>query len=264
LEAENRDRPDIRLPSIQSALIREIASVNSNVVLALMHGGMVGLDAVIDQVPVVVSMGYPGIYAGELLPDVLLGHTEKAWGKLAITWYHDDIQEQLNMMDFSMSRPPGRTHRYYTGTPLFPFGHGLNPLSSFEMSLLQVARSNITKDGLTISTTVTNRGTRSASEVILAFFKPPSDLPASEPISKLRKQLFGFDRVHIEPDESKEIAIEFSASTLQLYDADGVPKLFPGVYTIIFTNGIDTASITVSVDENQKVDGPLASIAEAS
>jgi beta-glucosidase-like glycosyl hydrolase len=257
LEAEGKDRPDIRLPSVQSKLIQEIAQVNANIVLVLMHGGMVGLDAVIHHVPVVVSMGYPGIYAGEVLPEVLLGRTDNAWGKLAITWYHDDIQEQLNMLDFSMTRPPGRTHRYYTGKPLFSFGHGLNPLTSFQMSrFLQVSRSSkkTKKNEVTLSTNVTNSGTRAATEVVLAFFQPPRDLPASEPASMLRQQLFGFDRVHIEPQSSKQISIDFSPSNLQLYDADGMPKLFTGVYTIMFTTGSESAVLRVSVDEHQNLE----------
>lgn len=250
LEKESKDRPDIRLSSIQSQLIQELTPLCSNFVLVLMHGGMVGLDAVIDRVPVVVSMGYPGIYAGELLPDVLMGNIVNSWGKLAITWYHDDIQEQLNMLDFSMSRPPGRTHRYYTGTPQFAFGHGLNPLTTFVMSKLRVSHSRKTKDGLRLSTNITNTGSRAGSEIVLAFFEPPSTIPVSEPASKLKQQLFGFERAFLQPNEKKEVFVEVSISTLQLYDADGLPAVFPGKYSIKISNGSEMETISVSVDKD--------------
>ena len=249
LEAESKDRPDIRLPSIQSHLIQELAPLCPNFVLVLMHGGMVGLDAVIDLVPVVVSMGYPGIYAGELLPDVLMGNIDNAWGKLAITWYHDNIQEQLNMMDFSMSRPPGRTHRYYTGTPQFAFGHGLNPLTTFAMSKLRVSHSRETEGGMRLSTNLTNTGSRAGSEIVLAFFEPPPTIPPSEPVSKLKQQLFGFERVFLQPKEKKEVFIEFSPSSFLLYDADGLPAIFPGKYSIKISNGFEIETISISVDE---------------
>lgn len=252
LEAESKDRPDIRLPAIQAKLIQEVAKVNPNIVLFLMHGGMVALDSVIDQVPAVVSAGYPGRYAGEVLPDVLLGNTERAWGKLTITWYKDNITDQLNMMDFSMSRPPGRTHRYFTGTPQFPFGHGLNPLTTFSLSPLSVSQNKDSQ--LEIWTTVTNTGKRAGDEIVHAFFEPPSDLPACEPASKLRQQLFGFERVHLKPRESKKVSLKVELGTLQLHNGDGLPKTFAGKYAIKVTNGNDTVKKMLRVDDQMNLE----------
>jgi xylan 1,4-beta-xylosidase len=87
-----------------------------------------------DQVEAIASLGYPGPYAGTILPRALYGTVNRAWGKSAITWYSNTITKELNMLNFDMGRHPGRTYRYYIGEPNFRFGHGLNPLTTFEIS----------------------------------------------------------------------------------------------------------------------------------
>ncbi|CAB9497090.1 xylosidase/alpha-L-arabinofuranosidase 1 [Seminavis robusta] len=255
MEAEFIDRPDIRLPAIQVELLQEIAKVNDKIVTVLLHGGMIGLDAIVNQAAAVISAGYPGRYAGEILPDVLFGKNARAWGKLAITWYHDSIQEDLNMLDFSMSRPPGRTYRYFQGTPQYPFGHGLNPLTSFDLSKLVVHKGK-GKQTLALQTNVTNTGSRPGSEIVMAFFSPPSTLSKRQPASKLRKQLFGFERVHLQPTVSRTVAFEISPTVFQLYDSDGLQVLFPGKYSVTVTNGVDAEeqiSILIDKQHNLKV-----------
>ena len=123
MEAEAHDRMDIRLPEIQAKLLKEVSRVNSNIVLVLMHGGIVAMDdATIQLAKAIVSLGYPGRFAGEVVPEVLYGLREAAWGKLTVTWYKSSMMEELDMVDFDMIRPPGRTYRYYSGVPHFHFG----------------------------------------------------------------------------------------------------------------------------------------------
>jgi xylan 1,4-beta-xylosidase len=250
MEAEFIDRPDIRLPSIQANLLEELAKVNSKIILVLLHGGMVGLDTAANHVSAIVSAGYPGRYAGEVLPDVLFGQNNRAWGKLAVTWYHDSITDDLNMLDFSMSRPPGRTYRYYTGTPHYPFGYGLNPLTSFAFCDLAVHNSK-DKEGIVLQTNVTNTGSRAGDEVVMAFFSPPADLPRSEPASKLRQQMFDFERVHLQPKTSQKVEFFVAPSMFQLHDSSGMLKLFPGKYTIRVTNGAVELHMSILIDEQR-------------
>jgi xylan 1,4-beta-xylosidase len=249
MEAEFVDRPDIRLPFIQASLLEELAKVNSRIILVLLHGGMVGLDAAVNHVSAIVSAGYPGRYAGEVLPDVLFGQNDRAWGKLAITWYHDSITNDLNMLDFSMSRP-GRTYRYYTGNPHYPFGHGLNPLTSFALSDLAVHKGK-DKQGILLQTNVTNTGSRAGDEVVMAFFSPPADLPALEPASKLRQQMFDFERVHLQPKASQQVEFCIAPAIFQLHDSNGMLKLFPGKYAVRVTNGDVDLHISILIDERR-------------
>ncbi|KAG7342096.1 glycoside hydrolase [Nitzschia inconspicua] len=254
LEGEDKDRPDIRLPLIQQKLLHKIARVNPRVILVLLHGGMIGLDGVIDQVQAIVSMGYPGPYAGTVLPKALYGIENRAWGKTAITWYHDEITEKINMLNFDMGRSPGRTYRYYNGNPNFRFGHGLNPLTKFELkfasSNLPACSANLvlppTHSNFDISVSVANTGVKAADEVVMCYFVP-LDIPRSEPASRLREQLFGFERIHLDPGASTIVAFPISEDALRLADYVGTPLTFSGQYLVSVTNGLDIVQQTVFV-----------------
>ena len=153
------------------------------------------------------------------------------------------------MLDFGMGRRPGRTYRYYEGIPLFRFGHGLNPLTTFEIRSVdpRSRRVDISQyNQVNITVSVTNTGKSEGSEVIMAYFIP-IDIPISEPAFKLKEQLFGFERVHLLPSESEEVTFSISKETLQLADNFGTPKTFSGRYTIQLTNGMDLTQRTVLV-----------------
>ena len=242
LEGEGRDRPDTRLPIIQVQLLKQLTTINPNIVLLTLSGAMVAVDEVIEKVPAFISAGYPGAYGGEILPKALLGLIDKsAWGKLSTTWYHNDFIDDFNMLDFDMSRAPGRTYRYYRKKPLFPFGYGLNPLTTFELTGLDSTCFDSYCRKIILSVQVMNNGNRPGDEVIMAYFIPPT-LPAIEPASKLKKELIGFERVHVLPGSDSSVMVSFEVTThmLEMYDDMGERKSFPGTYTLQMSNGIQT------------------------
>lgn len=255
LEAEDWDRPDIHLPPIQVDLIHKLSKACSNIVLVLLHGGMVGLDDVLDKVSSVVSIGYPGPFAGMVLPRALYGLELHGWGKTTVTWYHNTIMEELNMMDFDMAKEPGRTYRYYKFQPIFPFGYGLNPLTTFALGNLSLT-ANTYHSGypslvfpcreLELSVVLSNTGGRSADEVVLAYFVP-LEIPSAQPASMLRKQLFGFERIHLQSGKSVIVKFLVTATTLQLANDAGDVMTFPGLYSLQLSNGEDWASTTIEV-----------------
>jgi xylan 1,4-beta-xylosidase len=260
LENESEDRPDIRLPAIQVDLIKRLAEVNPNIVLVLMHGGMVGLDDVLGHVAAVVSIGYPGRYAGTVLPEVLFGLNDRAWGKTPITWYRNSIVDELNMLDMSMSRPPGRTYRYYTSSnePHFRFGTGLHPLTRFEFEKVTARPGECVKaddetlhdfietdealscpcSTVSLTVSVANVGRRDGDEVIMAYFVP-LEIPSSEPASKLVEQMFGYERVHIKAGKSVDVTFSVKTESLQLANDYGELMTFSGRYRLLISNGND-------------------------
>jgi Glycosyl hydrolase family 3 C-terminal domain len=274
------DRPDVRLPTIQVKLIRQIARINPNIVLVLLHGGMVGLDDVLDHVKTIVSVGYPGPYAGTVVPRMLYGLEEHGWGKTSVTWYKNSITDELNMLDFDMRRSPGRTYRYYTGVPHFKFGFGLNPLTDFELSGMDIDvigegfivnplraaqyRNSTDNTGgsskhidcsschdiINISLTLSNVGQRDGDEVLMIYIIPMG-IPKSEPASKLKQQLIDFERYHISAETASDIQFTLDTDTVfELADYTGRPKTFRGMYEIKVSNGMDYVSKTVFV-QNQ-------------
>lgn len=245
IEAEALDRTDIRLPSIQKDLIRTLAEVNSNIVLVLLHGGMVAVDEIIDSVASIVSVGYPGRYAGEALPAALFGITDRAWGKLAVTWYKERMMDELDMVDFDMSRPPGRTYRYYTGDPQFEFGYGLNPLTNFRFENVRL-ECHPSHANVTANISIQNVGERAGDEVILVYLVP-QEIPVSEPASKLRKQLLAFQRLHLESQEVHNAVFVIDVGKFRLYDDDGLPRVFPGRYNIRLDTGSEAIERPIEV-----------------
>lgn len=259
LEDEMLDRPDIRLPAIQEELIRELSYVNPNIVLVLMHGGMVGVDNVLEYVPGLVSTGFPGAFAGTVIPRVLYGLEPRAWGKSTITWYRNSIVDDLNMMDMSMTKFPGRTYRYYRGgsgkEPHFTFGTGLNPLTIFQFGelatspvdcietdvSLEISRQTdmtvscpFTKAKLSLS--VTNEGMRSGDEVVMVYIVP-LDIPEEEPASSLIQQLIGFERVRVDVGVSVPVSFNIGMNKFLLANGMGIDTIFPGRYIIRVSNG---------------------------
>ena len=90
-------------------------------VLVLLNGSAVAVNWARDHVPAIVEAWYPGQAGGDALADVLFGDYNPA-GRLPVTFYKS--AEQLPpFTDYSMK---GRTYRYFTGEPLFPFGFGLS------------------------------------------------------------------------------------------------------------------------------------------
>ena len=87
-----------------------------------------------------------------------------------------------------------------------------------------------------IMTTVSNVGSRAGYEVVLARFSP-HDIPRREPASRLKTQLFEFERIHLDPDEATTVSFEVSTQTFQVFDSSGKATVFPGNYSIGVGNG---------------------------
>ena len=145
--------------------------------------------------------------------------------------------------------------RYYTGTPAFSFGRGLNPLTYFSLS--PVAAPVAAGGGsVALACKVKNEGGRLADEVVMAFFAPAQGVvPPAQPAARLRRELFGFERVSLAPQESRVVTFHLTAQTLTLHDEDGSPTLFPGTYGIELSNGNGQR---VHVDVKVEANGALS------
>ena len=96
------------------------------------------------------------------LAATLLGEANK-WGKLPITMYPADYIQKVSMTNYHFSDPPGRSYRYYTGTPLWPFGYGLS-YTSFSLTCTRLELETTTV--YNFSCDVTNTGKTLGDEVI--------------------------------------------------------------------------------------------------
>jgi hypothetical protein len=118
-EDEGFDRSDLALPGSQAALVAAVAAAGKPVVLVLIHGGPLALDAAALAVPAVVDAHYPGEIGGDAVAHVLFGDSPvAASGRLTTTVYPAEFAQQRNMSDYELAPHvgvPGVTHLYYSG-----------------------------------------------------------------------------------------------------------------------------------------------------
>jgi len=192
------DRTKIELPDIQMATLKAMQATGTPVVFVLMSGSAVATNWADQNIPAILAAWYPGQRGGDAVADVLFGDTNPA-GRLPVTFY-TSTEELPDFRDYRLSAGKGRTYRYYSGEPAYPFGHGLS-YTTFAYSDLTMSRKRLkAHDTLTVSVTVANTGTRDGEEVVQLYVR---DVTSSIPMPI--KQLRGFERITLAKGESKSV-----------------------------------------------------------
>src|SRR5690606_1877712 len=124
------DRTDLRLPASQRRLLEALAETGKPIVLVMTAGSAMAIDWAEENLPAILMAWYPGQRGGDAVADVLFGDVNPA-GRLPVTFYKE-TEKLPPFDDYSMD---GRTYRYFSGEPLYPFGHGLS-YTTFEYSKL--------------------------------------------------------------------------------------------------------------------------------
>jgi beta-glucosidase len=215
------DRLTLDLPKVQENLLRALAETGTPTVLVLLNGSAVASTWADEHIPAIVEAWYPGQAAGTAIADVLFGDYNPA-GRLPVTFYRST--DQLPPFeDYSMKE---RTYRYFTGSPLYPFGHGLS-FTKFSYADLRVSRSVRAGKPAKASVTVTNTGAREGEEVVQVYI---TDREASTPVP-IRK-LVGFRRIKLEAGASKRLSFSIDPRDLSLITEDTRRVIEPGIFGI--------------------------------
>jgi beta-glucosidase len=222
LSEQNGDRTSISLPQNQVDYIKELAIHGVKIVLVLTGGSPIALGEVEDMVDAVVFVWYPGMEGGRAVADVLFGDVSPA-GKLPLT-FPKSLDQLPPFDDYSMK---GRTYRYMTEEPLYPFGFGLS-YSCFEYSNLHLDKAEIALgDSLPFNLTIRNSGERDAAEVAQVYL---SDLQASTVVPLYH--LAGFERVILKAGESRTVKFTLTPEVMSFYNDDGKLTLEPGEFRL--------------------------------
>ena len=218
------DRTDTRLPATQRKLLEALHATGTPVVAVLTTGSALAVDWAQAHLPAVLVAWYPGQRGGDAVADVLFGDANPA-GRLPVTFYRAD--EALPAFDdYAMA---GRTYRYFEGEPLYPFGHGLS-YTTFDYGDVVLDRVRVARDGrLTATVTVRNSGTRAGDEVVQLYLHP-----LAPKRTRALKELRGFQRVQLQPGESRTLSFDLSpARDLRHYDdVAGAYAVDPGRYEV--------------------------------
>jgi len=224
-EGEFQDRAMLSLPGYQEALIKAVAATGKPVVVVLVGGSAITMSNWINKVQGIVDVWYPGEEGGHAVADVLFGDYNPA-GRLPITFPVHEAQLPL----VYNHKPTGRGDDYHnlSGLPLFPFGFGLS-YTQFEYSNLQLDDQVITPSGTTaVRCTIKNTGSRAGDEVVQLYIR---DILAS--IARPVMELKGFQRIRLQPGESKEVTFAITPGILQMLDKDLHRVVEPGEFRIM-------------------------------
>ena len=246
-ESEGMDLPNLSLPFNQDALIEAVAAANPHTIVVLETGGAVTMPW-IDHVSTVLESWFPGIRGAQAIAAILFGDVNPS-GKLPLTFPkseadlpHPMLTKQppgpmepmpgipewkVNTKTFDMHYDEGLKvgYKWYDAenkTPLFPFGFGLS-YTTFAYSDLKVEPA----DALSVSFTVKNTGERAGEEIAEVYAGLPAN--AQEP----PRRLVGWDKVALQPGESKTVTVHVEPLYLSIYDVSSKGwKLVPGQYTV--------------------------------
>ena len=204
------DRKTIELDAAQLALIRSVKAANAKTVVVLISSFPYAIGWVQENVSAILHMAHSSQEEGNALADVLFGDYNPA-GRLVSTWVAS-LNDLPLMMDYDIRK--GRTHMYFKGQPLYPFGFGLS-YTKFEYSNLRTSADFVNAAGVvTVSVDVRNAGGRAGDEVVQMYVSHP-DSGVVRPIKELR----GFQRIALQPNETRTVRLELKARELTYRDA---------------------------------------------
>jgi beta-glucosidase len=215
------DRTDIVLPDVQQELIEAIAKTGKPMVVVLLNGSALAVNWVQQNAKAIVEAWYPGQSGGQAIAETLSGKNNPA-GRLPVTFYNG-VDQLPPFDDYSMAN---RTYRYFKGKPLYNFGDGLS-YTTFAYSKLKLSSKDLQAGStLTVEGDVTNGGTITGDEVAELYLAPPQ--MASSP----KLALAGFQRLHLNPGETKHVTFQLDPRTLSQVDSKGARAVFPGAYRV--------------------------------
>jgi beta-glucosidase len=217
---EGGDRTSIALPKPQADLLAALHAIGKPVVIVLQTGSAVALGEAGEKARAVLVGWYGGEAGGQAIAEILRGDVNPS-GRLPVTFYRS-AKDLPGFDDYAMD---GRTYRYFGGKVEYPFGHGLS-YTSFDYSNLTVAPQVGAGAELDVAVTVQNSGKRAGDEVAQLYLSTPDRKGA--PIRSLK----GYQRVSLEPGESKTLRFHLSPRDMALADADGVMRISPARYRL--------------------------------
>lgn len=263
LSGEAHSLADLNLRGSQSELISALASTGKPLVTVIMAGRPLTIGKEVEKSDAVLYSFHPGTMGGPALADILFGEVvpsgktpvtfPKMVGQLPIYYAHnhtgrapsgketliDDIpleagQTSLGCTSFYMDAGFG---------PLFPFGYGLS-YTTFDYNNLNLSAAKL-KNGevLTASVNLTNTGKYAGTEVAQLYVR---DKVGS--VTRPVKELKGFQRVSLQPGESKTVTFELPISELAFWNIDMKKVVEPGEFTLwIGTNSNEGPSADFEV-----------------
>ncbi|MBO9707932.1 MAG: glycoside hydrolase family 3 C-terminal domain-containing protein [Caulobacter sp.] len=236
------DKTTLDLPPDQQALLEQAKALGKPLVVVTMNGSPVNLSWAKDNASAIVEAWYPGQSGGLAIANVLSGKTNPS-GRLPLTFYRS-IDDLPPFGDYAMA---GRTYRYFTGKPVYPFGFGLS-YTRYDYAPVSVEPlPGGAGQGVRVTTTVRNVGERPGEEVAQLYLNFP-DTPGAP-----RVALRGFQRVALKPGEARKVTFTLSSRDLSSVTPEGDRRVAVGAYRVSVGSGqpdtgVPSQSASFSID----------------
>ena len=218
------DRTNIEVPAVQKEMIKALQATGKPIVYVVCTGSALAINWEEENVDAILNAWYGGQAAGTAVADILFGDYNPA-GRLPVTFYKS-IDQLPDFEDYSMK---GRTYRYMTKTPLYPFGFGLS-YTTFAYQSASLSRTKISKsESVTLSVKVKNGGKRDGDEVVQVYLRNPND--AGAPI----KALIGFKRVSVPAGEIRQVSFVLEPKSFYSFnDNTQKQEVLSGSYELLY------------------------------
>jgi len=236
---EGRDRADLGLPGVQENLVKALHELGKPVVVVLVNGRPLSVEWIAENCSAIIEAWLPGEEGGNAVAEVLFGDYNPS-GRLPVSFPRDVGQIPVNY-----SRRPSSLRDYVSiaSNPLFPFGHGLS-YTRFEYSSLAISPKKVGPAGkVMISFDVKNAGSQKGDEVAQLYIR---DNVAS--VTRPVKELKGFKRVMLKPQEKRTITFGLSIDQLAFYDRCMRLIVEPGTFNIMVGSSSEDIKLTGSFE----------------
>ncbi|MBI2262403.1 MAG: glycoside hydrolase family 3 C-terminal domain-containing protein [Caulobacterales bacterium] len=233
MSAEAQSRVDIGIPDPQLALAEAVAATGKPVVVLLRHGRAMELSGAVKDAPAILATWFLGSETGPAVADVLFGDHAPT-GRLPVSFPHFSGQSPYYYAHKTTGRPATTRNegfkaqfRETSNTALYPFGHGLT-YAPVTYSAVRLSAPTMAWNGeIAASVTLTNTGSREASEVVQLYIR---DRAAS--ITQPARLLKGFRRVTVPAGGSIEVSLPLTFADLLFLGPDLTPTVEPGVFDV--------------------------------
>jgi beta-glucosidase len=202
------DRQSIDLE--QEELIKQVYQANPNTVVVLVSSFPYAINWTQENMPAIVHITHNSQEEGSALADILSGDYNPA-GRLVQTW-PKSIEDLPPMMDYDIRH--GRTYMYSERKPLYPFGFGLS-YTSFDYSNINAPETLDVDGSIDVTFDIKNTGARAGDEVAQLYVRH-----LNSSVERPLKELKGFQRIPLEPSQTKTVTIALKASDLVYWNVD--------------------------------------------
>ena len=207
---ENIDRATLQLSGKQLKLAKQIKAKGKPLIVIYVNGSVIAEPWIQNNAAAIIEAWEPGNYGGQAVAEVLFGELNPS-GKCPVT-----VPRSVGQLQMVYNyKPSAYKHKYHTEkkAPLYHFGYGLSYTTYSYNNIKAKGQLNNASDVLTVSIDVSNTGNMAGEEVVQLYIR---DLKSE--VTRPVMELKGYQRVALDPEETKKVEFELNAEALSYYN----------------------------------------------